>query len=65
VLCLLNDLLQHFDWALQDDHVSLQARYALRQLLRPRRGRHGQGCHNADKRSNNQQDREECSDGSG
>ena len=65
MLGLLNDLLQRFDRALQDDHMSFQARYALRQFLRPRPGGYGQGCHKAHKRSDNQQDRQECSDGSG
>jgi hypothetical protein len=65
VLGLLHDLLQRFDGALQDDQMSLQARYALRQFFGPRRGRYGQGCHKAHKRSNDQQDRQECSDGPG
>src|SRR6185312_14235029 len=62
VLGLLDDLLQGFDGALQDDQMSFEARYALGQFLRPRRGGYGQGCHKAHKSSHDQQDRQECSD---
>ena len=36
---LLNDLLQRFDWGLEDRQVSFKARYAFRQPLRPSRRR--------------------------